>query len=93
MSWSKWGIYSKKLTVCVLVLALILGSGFNSFTVYADNAANSQGIGFNDIEGHWAKEQIEDWSGKGLVSGYDDGTFKPERGVTRAEFITFVNRA
>ncbi len=93
MSWSKWGIYSKKLTVCVLVLALILSSGFNSFTVYADNAANGQGKGFSDIEGHWAKEQIEDWSGKGLVSGYDDGTFKPERGVTRAETVALLSKA
>ncbi len=93
MSWSKWGIYSKKLTVCVLVLALILSSGFNSFTVYADNAANGQGKGFSDIEGHWAKEQVEDWSGKGLVSGYDDGTFKPERGVTRAETVALLSKA
>lgn len=89
----KWGICFKKFTVCVLALALIFGSGFNNFTVHADNTANGQGAGFSDVEGHWAKEQIEDWSGKGLVSGYDDGTFKPERGVTRAEFITFVNRA
>ncbi|MFA7216358.1 MAG: S-layer homology domain-containing protein, partial [Bacillota bacterium] len=93
MNCFKWRIYSKKLIVCVLALALILGSGFTSFIAYADNATNEQGTGFSDVEGHWAKDQVLDWSEKGLVSGYDDGTFKPERGVTRAEFITFVNRA
>ncbi len=48
---------------------------------------------FKDIEGHWAQEQIETWLQKGLVSGDPDGTFRPDRPVTRAEFVTFVNRA
>ena len=85
MNCFKWRIYSKKLIVCVLALALILGSGFTSFIAYADNATNEQGTGLSDVEGHWAKDQVLDWSEKGLVSGYDDGTFKPERGVTKEE--------
>ncbi|MGI6703752.1 MAG: S-layer homology domain-containing protein [Clostridia bacterium] len=89
----KWGGCLKRVTICMLVLALILGSGFTNSTTYAGNAMGNQGVGFSDIEGHWAKEQVLDWSENGLVSGYDDGTFKPERGVSRAEFITFVNRA
>ncbi|NQS76797.1 MAG: hypothetical protein HQP61_10270 [Peptococcaceae bacterium] len=95
----------KKLTACVLALTLILGSGITGFTANAANAAvatdpagpadatNGRNPGFSDIEGHWAKDQVLDWSEKGLVMGYADGTFKPEQGVTRAEFATFVNRA
>ncbi len=45
---------------------------------------------FTDTEGHWAQEQIEKWADKGLVSGYPDGTFKPDDTITRAEFAKIV---
>lgn len=48
---------------------------------------------FKDVEGHWAQQQIETWLQKGLAGGYPDGTFRPNQPVTRAEFVTFVNRA
>jgi len=49
--------------------------------------------GFTDIENHWAQETIEEWTEAGLISGYEDGTFRPERQVTRAEFTALVNRS
>lgn len=48
---------------------------------------------FSDIEGHWAKEWINNAVNIGFVSGYEDGTFKPNRTVTRAEFSTLLNNA
>ena len=48
---------------------------------------------FSDIDGHWAKEWIESAVDLGFVSGYEDGTFKPERTITRAEFSTMLNNA
>lgn len=45
-----------------------------------------------DLEGHWAKEQINSWSSSGLISGYPDGTFRPEGYISRAEFFTLINR-
>lgn len=47
---------------------------------------------FRDINRHWAQSYIEKAVGKGLVKGFDDGTFKPDKPVTRAEFATMVNR-
>jgi len=49
--------------------------------------------GPTDIQGHWAEKQILDWSGKGLIGGYPDGTFKPDSEITRAEFMAIANRA
>ena len=49
--------------------------------------------GFNDIQGHWAETQINNWLEKGLAGGYEDGTFKPNNEVTRAEFVALVNRS
>lgn len=46
-----------------------------------------------DIEGHWAQPQIADWLNRGLCSGYPDGTFRPDNSITRAEFITLVNKS
>ncbi|MEW6624759.1 MAG: S-layer homology domain-containing protein [Bacillota bacterium] len=46
-----------------------------------------------DIKDHWAEEEISSWVLNGLVKGYEDGSFKPNNAVTRAEYITLVNRA
>ena len=48
--------------------------------------------GFSDIEGHWANQFINSAAQKGWVSGYPDGTFKPDEAITRAEFMTLVNQ-
>jgi len=48
---------------------------------------------FSDIEGHWAKEWIKNAVNLGFVSGYEDGTFKPDRTITRAEFSKLLNNA
>ena len=40
---------------------------------------------FTDIEGHWAQDYIEDLYLKGIVQGYEDGTFRPDSYVNRAE--------
>ncbi len=47
----------------------------------------------SDIKGHWAESAITSWQDKGLISGYTDGTFKPDNSVTRAEFASMVNKA
>ncbi len=51
------------------------------------------GSQFTDTGGHWAEEIIVKWSDLGLISGYGDGEFKPENGITRAEFVTLINQA
>lgn len=48
---------------------------------------------FSDINGHWAKSWIEKSVKMGFVSGYEDGTFKPDRTITRAEFSKLINNA
>ncbi|MFC3800535.1 S-layer homology domain-containing protein [Cohnella sp. GCM10012308] len=45
----------------------------------------------NDIGSHWAKVAIETAVAKGYVKGYPDGTFKPNKEVTRAEFVKMVS--
>lgn len=59
-------------------------------TVTAFNAhvlANTDGI-----SGHWAETQIKEWANIGYISGYPDGTFLPDNSITRAEFLTLVNK-
>lgn len=46
-----------------------------------------------DTEGHWAKAAIDQGVAAGFVNGYGDGTFRPNRQVTRAEFVTMLGRA
>lgn len=47
----------------------------------------------SDIAGHWAESVITQWQSKGLIQGYEDGTFKPGNTITRAEFVTLMNNA
>jgi|GEM_PF-2179705 len=46
-----------------------------------------------DISGHWAEGTIITMLNTGVIGGYPDGTFQPNRSITRAEFTTIVNKA
>lgn len=47
---------------------------------------------FTDISGHWAEEEIERAVSLGWIRGYEDGTFRPDQYITRAETMTIINR-
>ena len=47
---------------------------------------------FNDIAGHWAKDEIAVAANNGWVNGYEDGSFRPQNKITRAETMSLVNR-
>lgn len=47
---------------------------------------------FSDIAGHWAEAYIKLAAGNGWIAGYPDGTFGPQRNITRAETATMINR-
>ncbi|PYI51516.1 cadherin-like beta sandwich domain-containing protein [Paenibacillus flagellatus] len=50
-------------------------------------------ITFRDTAGHWAEANIRQAVSAGFVAGYADGTFQPDRTVTRAEFAVMLTRA
>jgi len=56
-----------------------------------DNLSPFESNKFSDVAGHWANTFINSAAQKGWVNGYEDGTFKPEQAITRAEFATLVN--
>jgi hypothetical protein len=48
---------------------------------------------FTDVKGHWAEPYISALVGKGIISGYPDGNFRPEARITRAEICAVISRA
>ena len=78
-----------KRTTWITIVTVLLMTFTTSFpsTVLAKAA-------FNDIAGHWAEGEIEAAVNYGYISGYpDDGTFRPEVSITRAEFVKIINYA
>lgn len=79
--------------IVVSAALLILLSGCQNIQANASitqanvNAVASMKVSFLDIPGHWAIEAIEKAVSKGYVDGYQDGSFKPDQNVSRAEFI------
>ncbi len=47
---------------------------------------------FTDVQGHWAEAEIHEAAAHGWIRGYEDGTFKPDQFITRAEAMTMINR-
>lgn len=75
-----------KVTALVMCLILSLGS-----LVYAQEPVLISAPIDKDYEGHWAQATIEKWLNAGKVSGYPDGSYRPDEYVTRAEFVRMVN--
>lgn len=45
-----------------------------------------------DTQGHWAGAVLDKWESRALISGYEDGTIRPDNEISRAEFVSLVNR-
>lgn len=68
---------------------------FSQFAVMVEDKAVEPPIpgGLTDIKGHWAQAVIAELVEKGAIAGYPDKTFKPERTMTRTEFVVVLTKA
>lgn len=58
-----------------------------------DSSSYMSKSGFIDMDGHWADKYVAVISGKNIVKGYPDKTFKPNEKVSYVEAITMIIRA
>jgi hypothetical protein len=56
----------------------------------SSSAGNS--IALNDVGSHWAKDAIEKLASAGVLSGYGNGTFKPDKTISREEMVVILSR-
>ncbi len=57
-------------------------------------AGTAQPANFSDVpDDYWARPFILALSQRGIISGFNDGTYRPNQPVTRAEFATFIREA
>lgn len=75
---------TKRLTSILMAVTMIL-SLFPTYAFAGETAAS-------DLEGHWAEEVMQEWMGYGVVAGYEDGTVRPDRSITRAEMTAMLDR-
>lgn len=67
---------------------------FTPFAIFARTIVPVEiGVAFTDIKGHWAQKNIENLAEKSVVNGYTDGSFRPDRMMTRAEFAAILVQA
>ncbi|MGE5554237.1 MAG: S-layer homology domain-containing protein [Betaproteobacteria bacterium] len=70
--------------LAALVVLLLVG---------ALGAPAVQAATLSDLTGSWAKADIQQLIDRGVVNGYPDGTFRPNRSITRAEFAKLLSKA
>ena len=68
----------------VIVTAII------SFVMVTLGTLSFAATTFSDIEGHWAKTVVEEMAVKGVLNGFEDGTFRPDESVTREQFAKIL---
>ena len=72
--------------------AAITRAEFAAIAARFDNNGDKAAAKFSDIANHWAKDEISIAYNNGWITGYPNGTFGPQRDITRAETMTLVNR-
>lgn len=60
---------------------------------FVDDLSPTDTSAFTDLDGHWAEGLINAAANKGWITGYSDGTFRPDAYITRAEAVTLANKA
>ena len=72
--------------------AAITRAEFAAIAARFDSNGDKTAAKFSDIANHWAKDEISIAYNNGWITGYPNGTFGPQRDITRAEAMTLVNR-
>ncbi len=84
------GKYGWKKRLLAFALSAVIGVTAVPFAgVETVQAAELKGVG----ETHWARESMQKMYDQGILSGDAEGNMHPNRAVTRAEFISMLNRA
>lgn len=82
---------TKKILSAALTATMAMSmASFSAFA--ASSAVTTNSDVSSDLNGHWAKDTIEQWEVSGLIRGYEDNTFRPDSPITRAEFIKLLNQ-
>ena len=80
-----------KQRIILALLMLIVIALLSPVIGYADNDSCSLGVKFCDVAiDHWAYEGISWMTEKGILNGYNDGSFKPDNAVSRSEFAKIM---
>lgn len=72
--------------------ASITRAEFAAICARFDTGKSSGTQTFSDIKGHWAQSYIERAAELGWIKGFEDGTFRPNDCITRAQAMTMINR-
>ena len=72
--------------------ASITRAEFAAIATRFDADGDKTPASFDDIANHWAKDEIAVAANNGWVNGYEDGSFRPQNKITRAETMSLVNR-
>ncbi len=91
-------LYTKAISVSksMKIKAIAIKNGYTNSSVatftYTINGTpiDSELATFSDVSGHWAEIYITAAVKAGYVSGYKEGTFKPDAYVTRAQFVKMI---
>lgn len=79
--------FNKKTLIVLLCICMNLVSFGQAF------AATETASKGNDTSGHWAESVLKQWQSEGLLTGYEDGSLKPNLKITRAEFAVLINKS
>lgn len=81
-------IFQKKYLIIVIAIFALVGViAITNRFIYSNVAYAGE---LSDIANHWAQSDIEFMQAKGAISGYSDGTFKPDNNVTTGEAIKLI---
>ena len=86
------GIVQGRSTTTFDPKAPITRAQFAAICARFDTGKSSGEQTFSDIQGHWAEKHIERAAELGWIKGFEDGTFRPDTYITRAQAMTMINR-
>lgn len=89
---ARLGVFVGRTTDVFAPDAPITRAEFATVCARFDQSGAAEDRDFSDIGGHWAEQYIRQAAALGWVQGYPDGTFGPDRPITRVEAVTMINR-